>query len=138
MSEIIQIFTILPASQAQLYHDWLDSEAHGAFTGYPACIDPRVGGEFTAYDGYILGSTAILEPEYHIVQRWRTTDFAETDEDSILDILLIPEGDGTRLVLTNSHLPAGREDEFEQGWEDYYFAPMQGYYQHLFKQQTPG
>lgn len=128
MSDIIQLFTILPVPPEEAYRAWLDSKTHSAFSNSIAKIDPQEGGAFSAWDGYITGSIAILEPEYHIVQRFRTTDFEPDDEDSILDLYFIPEGDGCRFVLTHSRLPEGREDEFEMGWEDHYLSPMTAYF----------
>ncbi len=129
MPDIIQLAALFPVNMETVYDAWLDPVEHAGFTNSPAQSDPKVGGKFTAWEGYIYGTYALLEPKFHIVMRWRTTDFDPEDEDSILDILILPEAEGCRMVLTHSHLPEGREDEFEEGWEDYYLAPMQGYFQ---------
>lgn len=128
MSEIIQLAAEFPVPMDVVYDAWLDPVEHAAFTNSAAKSDPWVGGKFSAWDGFIFGIYEILEPKYHIVMRWRTTDFLPEDIDSVLDLLLMPEGDGCRLILTHSNLPEGREDEFEDGWEAYYLAPMTGYF----------
>ena len=76
MTESFEIFIFFPGITAQqIYNAWLDSEAHSAFTGSPAQIDPQVGGQFTAWDGYIQGQTLETEPFRRILQAWRTTEF---------------------------------------------------------------
>ena len=51
------------------------AEEHAAFTGAKATCDARVGGIFTAYDGYISGRIVELETGERIVQEWRTTEW---------------------------------------------------------------
>jgi activator of HSP90 ATPase len=133
MTEELSAFDIFPVSPKRIYEAWLDSNEHTAFTNSEAKIDPVVGGDFSAWDGYITGKTILLEPYTRIVQSWRTTDFPEDAPDSILEILIQPADVGCQVILNHTGLPDGRADEFEQGWEDYYFAPMQGYFQREVK-----
>ena len=118
-------FNIAPS---QFYNDWLDSQAHSAFTGSLAKIDAKIGGKFTAWDGYIQGIINELEPGKHIVQTWRTTEFPDAAPDLLIEIEFEPEGKGTRLVLKHTNIPDGQADEYEQGWLDFYFTPMKAYY----------
>ena len=53
---------IIPAKPAEIYEAWLSSEGHAAMTGSPAQVDGKVGGEFSAWDGYIFGKTLELTP----------------------------------------------------------------------------
>ncbi len=129
MTETIQCSTVLPASPERVYRAWLDSADHAAFTGSPAHIEPGVGGMFTAWDGYIQGRTLELAPYSRIVQSWRTDDFLPGDPDSRLEVLLEPAEGGTRLSLVHSQIPDGQGQEYYQGWVDYYFAPMQTYFE---------
>ena len=52
MQNEFTISTILPAPPEKVFRAWLSSEGHAAMTGSPARIEPRVGGAFTAWDGY--------------------------------------------------------------------------------------
>ena len=129
MQESIECSIILPVNTEQLYSAWLDTAAHTAFTGSSADIDPRLGGRFTAWDGYIEGVTLELEPYRRILQAWRTSEFPEGSSDSRLEILLEDAGHGqTRLRLLHSEIPAGQGESYLQGWEDYYFQPMLEYF----------
>jgi uncharacterized protein YndB with AHSA1/START domain len=129
MLETIQCTTILPAGVEQLYRAWLDSTVHGSFTGSPAQIDPRVGGRFTAWDGYIEGTTLEMEPYRRILQSWRTSEFPPGSADSRLEILLEDAGAGqTRITLLHSQIPAGQGQSYLQGWEEFYFQPMHEYF----------
>ena len=52
----------LPASPEAVYDAWLDSAKHSAMTGAEAKIVNRVGGAYSAWDGYITGKTVELIP----------------------------------------------------------------------------
>ena len=119
--------TQLPATPDQVYRAWLSSEEHEAMTGGAAQIDPRPGGAFTAWDGYIEGVTLLLEPGRRIVQRWRTSEFDPDDADSQIEVLLEPSDEGTSLTLHHTQIPDGQSG-YEQGWVDSYFDPMREYF----------
>ena len=129
MPEKIELSTFLPGTTPeQLYRAWLDGEMHGAFTGSAAQVDPQVGGRFTAWDGYITGTNLTLEPFRRIVQSWRTTEFPAGSPDSHLEVLLEEGEAGTTLRLVHTEIPDGQAEDYRQGWEDYYFKPMQDYF----------
>ena len=131
MSRTIKLSVQLNAAPEKLYNAWLNSEEHSRFTGAEAVIENKIGGEFSAWDGYIEGTTNELYPNTKIVQAWRTTDFPDGSPDSRLEILLEPEGEMTMLTLVHSGIPEGMEKEFEHGWLDYYFEPMKNYYSNV-------
>ena len=56
-----ELFIALPATPQEIYSAWLSSDGHTALTGSPARVDGQVGGEFTAWDGYIFGVTLELD-----------------------------------------------------------------------------
>jgi activator of HSP90 ATPase len=118
-----------PVAPQVLYDAWLDTKIHTAMTGAQAHITPVVGAGFDAWDGYITGRIVELTPGERIVQLWRTGEFAEADEDSLLVLTLAREGEGTRLTLQHRQLPEGHAGEqYRQGWIDWYFAPMSSYF----------
>jgi activator of HSP90 ATPase len=128
VSESLNVFSIFPVPSKRIYEAWLDSKEHSAFTNSEAIIDPRVGGEFSTWEGYITGKTISLEPFTRIIQSWRTTDFNEDDPDSRLEVTFEAMDSGCKVTLKQTGLPDGSKNEYIQGWEDYYFAPMQEYF----------
>jgi activator of HSP90 ATPase len=127
-TEAFEVSTIINAEPKVVYKAWLSSKEHSEFTGSKAKIDPKKGGAFTAWDGYISGTTLELEPFTRIKQAWRTTEFPEKSKDSIIEVLLEPAEQGTKLTLKHSNIPKGQSEEYRQGWVDYYFTPMAEYY----------
>lgn len=119
---------IIPARVSEIYQSWLSSEGHTAMTGSPAQVEGRVGGTFSAWDGYISGSTLDLIPNRRIVQAWRTTEFPHNAPDSHLEILLDEVDGGTRITFIHSNMPPDQVDSYRQGWEDFYFKPMRKYF----------
>lgn len=97
-------------------------------TGAEAEVDPEVGGEFSAWDGYITGTNLELVAGKRIVQSWRTSEFATSHGDSRIEITLKKSGSGTRLTLKHSDVPASQADDYRQGWSDHYFEPMNSYF----------
>ncbi len=128
MKKEFTVSTNLSATPEKVFRAWLSSEGHSDMTGSPATVEPRVGGKFTAWDGYITGKTVELKPYNLIVQAWRTTEFSETDPDSKLEIILKPTEGGITLTLFHSGLPEGQAESYESGWEESYFAPMREYF----------
>jgi uncharacterized protein YndB with AHSA1/START domain len=126
-TESITLWEIFPASPREIYDSWLSS-AHGKMVGSTATVDPRVGGAFTAWDGYIKGTTLELEPYRRIVQAWRTTEFSAAHPDSRLELMLEQVEGGTRLTIRHIEIPEGQGASLEQGWIDHYFRPMKEYF----------
>lgn len=122
------VSTEIPASPSAVYNAWIDAEQHAAFTGAPATSDPRVGGPFTAWHGYISGTYSALTPGLGIEMAWRTTQFAAGDADAAVSVRLEPTSAGTRITLTQSGSPDGQAASYEAGWEQYYFAPLRAFF----------
>ncbi len=128
MNNIIKLDITLPASPQEIYDAWMSSEGHTAMTGSAAEVDPKVGGLFTAWEGYISGKNLELEPYRRFVQSWRTTEFPKDAADSKIEVLLEAVKKGTKLTLIHTEMPEGSAEEYRKGWEDYYFKPMKDYF----------
>ena len=122
------ISEVISATPAQIYEAWLSSAGHSAMTGSPAKVESNLGGEFSAWEGYIFGRTLELIPNRQIVQAWRTTEFPDNAPDSHLEVLLDEVAEGTRVTLTHRDMPEDQVDSYRQGWEDFYFKPMKEHF----------
>ena len=132
MTFTFTVSAVIPASPREIYEAWLDGRNHAAMTGSPATGSARVGGKFTAWDGYISGRNLTLSPGRRIVQAWRSTNFADADPDSQIEVTLAKTARGTRVTLRHSNVPDGH-DGYKSGWRDYYFEPMKAYFSGLAK-----
>lgn len=52
---------VIPATPDEVYEAFIDAKKHSAFTGSKATCNPKIGGKFTAWDGYISGKNLELE-----------------------------------------------------------------------------
>ena len=123
-----EVSDVLPGTPDEIYRAWLSSDGHAAMTGASAEIDPTVGRAYEAWDGYITGRTLVLEPGRRIVQTWRTSEFAETDPDSEIDVRLEPVDGGTRITIRHRNVPDGQREYEHGGWQENYFDPMRMYF----------
>ena len=123
-----EVSAVIPAAPQAVYKAWLSGKEHAAMTGGGATGSARAGGKFTAWDGYIEGRNLELRPGKRIVQSWRTSEFAEGDADSRLEVVLAPVKGGTKVTLRHSNIPAGQGSSYKSGWGEHYFGPMKEYF----------
>ena len=128
MKNGFRVSAVFPAKPSVVYKAWLSSKGHSAMTGSGAKATARVGGKFTAWDGYIFGRTLELEPDHRILQAWRTSEFPGDAPDSRLEISLEETRSGTKVTITHTEMPPEQTDSYKQGWEDFYFKPMKEYF----------
>ena len=118
-------FSVNPST---LYDAWLDSEEHSKMTGAEASCSNQEGGGFSAWDGYITGKNIKLNQNKQIIQKWRTSDFKNSDEDSELLIEIHETVEGCEMLLIHKNIPMGQPD-YKQGWIDHYINPMKMYFE---------
>jgi hypothetical protein len=95
-----------------------------------------LGAEVSAWDGYISGRNLELVPGERIVQSWRTTEFADEHEDSIISVALGEVDGGTLLTLVHTNVPDEHTSYERDGWQQYYFQPMREYFSKTGKTGT--
>jgi activator of HSP90 ATPase len=106
----------------------LSSKIHTEFTGSEAKCSARVGGKFTAWDQHISGKNIKLVKDKLIVQEWKTSEWPEGYEPSILKISLKKEGEGTKLTMIQTRVPASQVDQYDKGWYESYWEPLKQYF----------
>jgi activator of HSP90 ATPase len=128
--EKFKVTVKLNCTAKEVFKGWLDNKVHSEYTGGAAAkIAASEGGSFSTYDGYITGTNIEIFPHKKIVQKWRTTEFDEKDQDSVLEILFTQKEDYTLVSLTHTNIPEGQGERYKKGWKDYYFSNMKKYYE---------
>jgi activator of HSP90 ATPase len=119
---------LIPAEPVDVYEAIMDAKRHSEFTGSKATSDPRVGGESTAWDGYIFGKNLKLESGKRIVQEWKTTEWPTDYPPSIVEFTFRQTKDGTELTMVHQNVPAEQTNSYRQGWIDFYWKPLKKYF----------
>ncbi len=127
MKEAFEISFKLNVTAEIVYEHWLSSKGHAAMTGGTALCSDKIDEAFSAWNGYISGTNLKLIKPSYIKQSWRTTEFDELDEDSVIELKLSNNANGCLLLLKHYHIPQG-QTQYEQGWKDHYLQPMQQYF----------
>jgi activator of HSP90 ATPase len=120
--------TVIPATAQDIYDTWLDSRGHSEMTGGKASMSTELDADVSAWDGYITGRNLELVPGERIVQSWRTREFPDDHEDSIITVTLVKADSGTLLTLVHANVPDGQTSYELGGWQEHYFEPMQEYF----------
>jgi activator of HSP90 ATPase len=127
-TETIRQTELIPAKPADVYEGLIDAEMHTEFTGSKATSDQRVGGRFTAWDGYIFGRNLKLEKAKRIVHAWKTTEWPADYPPSTVEFTFKESRKGTELIMVHSNVPADQADSHRQGWIDFYWKPLKLYF----------
>jgi activator of HSP90 ATPase len=126
---IIRHTVLIPlASPEDVYRASVSSKEHTQFTRSDAKCSARVGGRFTAWDKYISGKNVRLVKDKMIVQEWKTSEWLEGYEPSILKISLEKKDGGTRVSMIQSRVPASQVDQYDKGWYESYWEPLKQYF----------
>jgi activator of HSP90 ATPase len=118
----------IPAAPVEIYDAFLNEQKHTAFTGAKATCERRVGGKFTAWDGYISGKNMKLENGKRIIQEWKTTEWPVGYPPSIIEFTFKPRKDGTEINMRQINVPSLQANSYRQGWIDYYWTPLKKYF----------
>ena len=107
----------------EVYEALMDSKKHTEFTVASAKISRKVGGKFTAYDGYIEGTNLELALGKKIVQKWRGSDWPKRHY-SVATFLLQKIKTGTKLKFVQTGVPDEQYKPISHGWHEHYWDKM--------------
>lgn len=105
----------------------MDEKQHAVLTKGEVQISRKVGGAFTTFDGWASGHNVSLVPGKKIVQTWRADDWP-ADVMSTITVQLLPAPKGTKLLFTQTGVPANKAKDIARGWRDYYWGPLQEFF----------
>ncbi len=123
-----------PVSSDRVYELHTDAEKFAAATGKPAKIGAGEGATFSIFGDFIHGQQIELVPGQRIVQAWRGRNW-DPGVYSLVRFTLIPEGEGTKLVVDRDAYPEGkspiypsRHEHLSVNWPVFYFEPFAKYF----------
>lgn len=117
---IKQIYEI-SAPAEKVWQALTDPEIIEQWSGALAVMDADESTEFSLWGGDIWGKNTKMIPNKLIEQDWYGGKWPEPSK---LTIEFSEEGGATSIILTHVDVPEKEEQDFADGWRDYYFGPM--------------
>lgn len=115
---------MMPGTPHQVFELLMDSKKHASFTGGEAKIGRTIGSSFSVFDGWATGTTLELIKDKKIVQGWRGADWL-AGHFSIATFTLLPaKGGKTKLLFSQTNVPADLAKDVAKGWREFYWKPM--------------
>ena len=122
VAEPICVSVIVDAEPAEVYEYFTIAEAMVLWMGQFSSLDPVPGGEFAVdVNGVaVRGRYLELEPPNRLVFTW---GFIGSEvlppETSTVEVLLSPQGNGTRVEIFHSYLPQAEASKHAPGWRHF-------------------
>ncbi len=105
------------ASQADVFDAISNAKTIEKWSGAPATMDGKAGSEYSIFGGQITGVIEESVPNEKLVITWV--------QDTKVTITLTTNGDTTTANVLHEGLTEENRPMFSQGWDDYYFGPLQ-------------
>ncbi len=116
------------AAPAEVYELLMNAKKHAAFTGSKVKMSNKANGKFEVWDGYCHGYNIELEEGKRIVQAWHFAEDGWPDDHySICTFEFKKAPTGTKLIFTQTGIPAHKAASLAGGWNDYYWSLMKDY-----------
>jgi uncharacterized protein YndB with AHSA1/START domain len=120
--------TFIGAPPQQVFELLTRGSLFSAATGQPAEITDREGDSFSLFGGRVEGRQIELVPGQRVVQAWRFgtahPSAWEPGVYSTVRFTLEPAGDGTRLVIDHTGIPAEWIEHISLGYPTFYQDPI--------------
>lgn len=121
-------------SPGEVYEMLMNAKKHGSLTGSEVKMSKKVNGKFEVFDGYCHGYNIELKEGEKIIQAWHFQEEGWPDDHFSICTFQFEETEkGTRLIFTQSGVPAHKYGELKDGWKQYYWNPMKIYFKTLKK-----
>ena len=123
---------LIAARPQQVFDLLTHGNLFSAATGQPADITAREGDSFSLFGGRVEGRQIELVPGQRVVQAWRfgTAHPSPWDKGvySTVRFALEPAGDGTRLVIDHTGIPAEWIEHISGGYPTFYQDPIEKFF----------
>lgn len=127
MSHNLKIEILLPATPAQVLHMITDQKQMEIWSGEEVVFEAKEGEAISMFGGWATGTIQKLSAD-ELSYTYRTAEWPEEIENSLVHFKLKASGEQTLVVLNHTNLPD--EDELKSqktSWNDFFFTPLEDY-----------
>lgn len=105
-----------------------DAELIRKWSGGEAILEPKVGGKFEMFDGWVSGEVLKISDK-ELAYTWKANDWEDNALPSEVHYTLKADSQGgTEVTLIHTGFPNEKErDSHKTGWTDFFFDPLEDY-----------
>lgn len=119
----------LPAPPAKVFDALTNARLISRWCGQQGKVDPKVGGKFEMFDGWVTGKVVEFKPWKTLAYTWLPGDWPDDAEPSVVKYTLTATKKGTKVSLEHSHFPNEMEKKnHKSGWTEYVFNPLKEFF----------
>ncbi|HTP13596.1 MAG TPA: SRPBCC domain-containing protein [Bacteroidota bacterium] len=131
----ISMTATVKATPSEVFTALTDSKTIHRWSGQKGTVQPKIGGKFEFFDGWVKGKVLAYEKGKTVSYTWHTADMKNEVEPSIVRFTLSSSKWGTKISLKHSGLPDEKSrKEHQGGWTEFVFDPLKEF----FGPQEPG
>ncbi|MBI1869391.1 SRPBCC domain-containing protein [Candidatus Gottesmanbacteria bacterium] len=120
----IKLVYIIHSPVEKVWQALVDPKLIDAWGAGPAIMDDQVGSKFSLWGGDIHGTNKEVEEHERLVQEWYGGKWPKP---STVSITLMPDKDGTRIILNHEGIPDEDYKSINDGWDSYYFGAIKSF-----------
>jgi len=118
---------MIPATPEQVMRLLTDAELIRAWSGAAGYAEPKEGGHFEMFDGWVKGKV-YKAGKNELAYTWKTIDWTEATKESEVHYVLTADKEGTLVKVSHKGLPDLEEMEsHKEGWDEHFFGLMEEY-----------
>ena len=125
----IKISITVKASPAELFTALANAKHILQWSGQKGKVEPRVGGAFEMFDGWVKGNVLAYQIGKALAYTWLPGDWPDGMRPSIVRYKFVATSRGTKVTMTHSGFPSRKEMlSHKAGWSEHVFDPLRTYF----------
>ncbi len=128
MSTTIRRSFTLPVGPKEAFALLADGRKIRSWSGQKGGVQPRIGGRFSMFDGWVAGVVLAYQPGKALAYTWLPQDWNAGTEPSIVSYSFRGSGRKTQVRLVHKLLPnASTARDHASGWTEHVIDPLKAY-----------
>lgn len=124
----IKIVMTIPAPPRKVFAALTEAKTIRLWSEQGGKIQPKVGGKFEMFDGWVKGTVLEYKPGKALAYTWHPGDWDGTVKSTVRYTFTATKS-GTKVTLTHSGFPNEHERKNHYyGWYEFVFEPLKSYF----------
>ncbi len=128
-AKAISLTVTVPADPGDVFNALTDSKIISRWSGQEGTVEPKIGGKFEMFDGWVKGKVLAYQSGKTLSYTWHTAEWDKEIEPSIVSFAFSKAKSGTKITLKHKGLPNEKERrEHNGGWKEHVFDPLKEFF----------